>query len=165
MPQALEVCFWLVAGIVGSVVFWLMQILAGSGTITEFIGEQIVAAGAYPTRLAPVIGWAVHLGVSLSYAFLAGVVTLLARRAGLWIGTGIALVAAVVFGGVTAVIAPPAISLTIALLGRRGWPTELYPLNTEIGLPFWNHILFFLVASLIQMVGPAVTRRARRVVS
>jgi hypothetical protein len=51
MPHALEVRFWLVAGIVGSVVFWLVQILAGSGTITEFIGEQIAAAGAYNVRI------------------------------------------------------------------------------------------------------------------
>jgi hypothetical protein len=147
------VSLWLVAAIIGSVVFWLVQVAAGSGTITEFIGDQVVAAGGYPAWLRPATGWAVHVGVSLSYALLAGLVPRLTRRAELRVSLPITLLAAVVLGAVTAAVAPPAISVTIAVLGAWGWPTELYPLNTQISLPLWNHLLFFLLTSLIQMIG------------
>jgi hypothetical protein len=50
------------------------------------------------------------------------------------------------------VIAPPAISVTISVLGGRAWPSELFPVNTELGLPFWNHLLFFAFCWLVQVV-------------
>lgn len=65
---------WLVAGIAGSLVFWLVQVLAGGPTITAFMGDQIVSTGGYPKGLSTLAGWAVQVGVSLSYAFLFGVV-------------------------------------------------------------------------------------------
>ena len=67
--------------------------------------------------------------------------------------------AALALAGVTTMIAPPAIGVTISLLGRREWPDELFPLNTELGLPFWNHVGFFLLNWLIQTVGPRLLRR------
>ncbi|OGK93868.1 MAG: hypothetical protein A2X51_02650 [Candidatus Rokubacteria bacterium GWC2_70_24] len=149
-----EVCLWLVAGISGSLLFWLVQVVAGSGTITEFFGQQIVAAGGYPAWLGPLIGWAVHLGVSLAYAAVLGVFVVMVRRAEVRFAATLAFVAALVLGWVTAFVAPPAISVTIALLGGQGFPTTLFPFNTEPGLPLWNHLLFFIVSWAIQGLGP-----------
>jgi hypothetical protein len=69
-----HVTAWLVAGLAGSLVFWLVQVLTGGPTITEFMGDQIVSIGGYPKSLAVLVGWAVHLAVSLSYAFLFAVI-------------------------------------------------------------------------------------------
>ena len=149
-----EVRLWLVAGISGSILFWLVQVVAGSGTITEFLGEQIVASGGYPAWLGPLIGWAVHLGVSLTYAGVLGVLVATVRRAKAALAATLAFVAALLLGWVTAVVAPPAISVTIALLGGQGFPTTLFPFNTEPGLPLWNHLLFFIVSWAIQALGP-----------
>jgi len=66
----------------------------------------------------------------------------------------LALAPALVLGWVTAVVAPPAISVTIALLGGQGFPTTLFPFNTDPGLPLWNHLLFFIVSWAIQALGP-----------
>ncbi len=156
----MRVGLWLIAGIAGSVVFWLVQLLAGGPTITEFMGQQIVSAGGYSPGLVTAIGWSVHLGVSLSYALLVGLVVFLARSLRFGTGAGIALVAAVGLGWGTAIIAPPAISVTISFLARQGWPGELFPPNTEFGLPFWNHILFFLVSWLVQALAPRALLRA-----
>ncbi len=65
---------WLVGGIAGSVVFWLVQVLTGGPTTTKLIGQPIAAARGYPQASAPLIGWAVHLVVSLAYAALMGIV-------------------------------------------------------------------------------------------
>ena len=157
-----EVWLWLVAGVGGSVLFWLVQVVAGSGTITEFLGEQIVAVGGYPARLGPLIGWAVHLGVSLTYAGVLGVLVATVRRAKAALAATLAFVAALLLGWVTAVVAPPAISVTIALLGGQGFPTTLFPFNTEPGLPLWNHLLFFIVSWAIQVLGPRWVGRPRR---
>lgn len=124
------------------------------------MGQQIVAAGGYPEALTTLVGWAVHLGVSLSYALLFGIVVLLLSRLSFGVGVGILLFVAVALGWVTTLIAPPAISVTISLLSGQGWPAELYPLNTELGLPFWNHILFFLLNWAIQAVGQRLLGRA-----
>src|SRR2546425_371772 len=65
---------WLVAGISGSVVFWLVQVFAGGPTITAFVGDDIVSAGGYPKGLSTLAGWTVHVAMSLSYALLFGVI-------------------------------------------------------------------------------------------
>jgi len=151
---------WLAGGIAGSLLFWLVQTLTGGPTITEFMGQQIAAAGSYPAAWASLIGWGVHLGVSLAYAALVAVhvafLQCLPRTAAL--GTGLA--ATLILGWMTALIAPPAISITISLLGRQGWPPELFPVNTELGLPLWNHLAFFTFNWLIQ-TAPIRHRRFR----
>jgi hypothetical protein len=158
-PLRARVGWWLVAGGQGSVLFWLVQVLHGSGTITAFMGEQIVEAGGYPAALAPFIGWGVHLGVSLSYALVAGLLAWLASGPPRWATATGAVLAAVLLGWLTTAIAPPAISITIALLGSRAWPEALFPLNLEAGQPLWNHILFFVVTTLVQLLGPGLGRR------
>lgn len=55
-------------------------------------------------------------------------------------------------------VAPPAISVTISVLAGRGWPSELFPLNTELGLPFWNHVAFFAFNWVVQALGPRFGR-------
>ena len=50
-------------------------------------------------------------------------------------------------------IAPPAISVTISQLGGQRWPAELFPLNFEVSLPLWNHLLFFLLNWLLHGLG------------
>ena len=100
-----------------------------------------------------------HLDVSLSYALLFGVVVVLLRTATFATLAALTFIAALALGYLTA---PLAISVTISLLSGQGWPAELFPLNTELGLPLWNHIIFFLVNWAIQVVGPSL-RRAPRV--
>ncbi|MFQ5520242.1 MAG: hypothetical protein ACE5FK_02490 [Candidatus Methylomirabilia bacterium] len=155
-----RVTLWLLAGVVGSVSFWLVQVLTGGPTITGFMGQQIVAVGGYPQGLSTLVGWGVHLGVSLSYAFLFGVLVLPLRSVSFGVVATIAFIIALGLAWGTTVIAPPAISVTISLLGGQGWPAQLYPLNTQLGLPFWNHILFFMLNWAIQALGPRLLRRA-----
>lgn len=156
----LRIALWAVAGLSGSVVFWLVQTLSGGPTITAFMGEQLVAAGGYPPALTTLLGWAVHVGVSLAYALLFAVLLSLLFSLSVSVRLAISFVLAVALGWVTAVVAPPAISVAISLLGSQGWPDELYPLNTELGLPFWNHLLFFLVNWAIQAAGPRLLGRS-----
>ncbi len=146
----MRIWLWLVGGIVGSLLFWLVQALTGGPTITEFMGQQIAAAGGYPAAWTTLIGWAVHLGVSLAYAALVGVLVALLQWLPRAAALGIGLVAVLIAGWLTAMIAPPAIGITISLLGRQGWPPEFFPLNTELGLPLWNHLAFFALNWLIQ---------------
>lgn len=160
---ATKAALWLISGIAGAVLFWLVQVLTGGPTIPDFMGEQIAEAGGYAARVAPAIGWAVHLGVSLSYALLFGVIVLVLATTRLPMQTAISFAVAVALGWVTAVVAPPAISVTISVVSGQGWPSELFPLNTELGLPFWNHVGFFLLNWLVQGLGPrlAGARAAR----
>jgi hypothetical protein len=148
-----RVIVWLVAGVAGSVVFWLVQVLTGGSTITEFIGDQIISTGGYPKSLSVLVGWAVHLGVSLSYAFLFALIVVASGRASFAARAFVTLLAALLLGWATAVIAPPAISVTISILSGQGWPAELFPLNFEFSLPLWNHLLFFLVNWILQALG------------
>ncbi len=157
--RALAVAAWLVSGVAGAIVFWLVQVAAGEGTIPQFMGEQIASTGGYAPVLAPAIGWAVHLGVSLAYAGFFALIASLFARASFPARVTATLVLVLGLGWVTAVIAPPAISVTISVLSGRAWPSELFPFNTEIGLPLWNHLLFFSLCWLVQVVvaGPLVT--------
>lgn len=52
----LRIALWLLAGISGAFVFWLVQSVSGGQTIPEFIGQQIVTAGDYRLALAPAVG-------------------------------------------------------------------------------------------------------------
>jgi len=156
---------WVAAGIAGSIVFWLVQVLSGGPTITAYLGEQIVSGGGYPEGLSALVGWAVHLGVSLSYALLFGAIVAMTRRASFVNMALVTLVAALVLGWVTAVIAPPAISVTIGLLTRQGWPGDLFPPNYEVGLPLWNHVLFFLLNWVLQSLGPPLGAKVQGVQS
>jgi hypothetical protein len=149
---------WLGSGIAGAVLFWLVQVLTGGPTIPDFMGQQIADAGGYPTRLAPAIGWAVHLGVSLAYAFLFGVLVMLLAASRAPAQVVISAMMAVALGWITTIGAPPAISVTIGILSGQGWPSELFPLGTDLGLPFWNHVGFFLVNWMVQGLGPRVVR-------
>jgi hypothetical protein len=155
---ATKAALWLMSGIAGAVLFWLVQVLTGGPTIPDFIGEQIAQAGGYPARFASAIGWAVHLGVSLSYALLFGVVILALATTRFPAQVAMSFAVAVALGWVTAVVAPPAISVTISVASGQGWPSELFLPNTEFGLPFWNHVGFFLLNWLIQGLGPRLLR-------
>jgi hypothetical protein len=156
----LKTTLWLIAGLAGALAFWLVQVLAGGPTIPAFVGGQVAAAGGYPAALAPAIGWAVHVGVSLAYALVFGLIVLVLAPLSYRTGAALAMVVALALAWITTAIAPPAISVTIGLLAGQGWPDELFPLNTERGLPFWNHVGFFLVNWVIQALGPGVIRAA-----
>ncbi len=150
--RALAVAAWLVSGVTGAIVFWLVQLAAGEGTIPQFIGEPIASAGGYAPVLAPAIDWAVHLGVGLAYAGFFALIASLFARASFLARVTATLVLVIGLGWVTAVIAPPAISVTVSVLSGRAWPLELLPLNTEIGLPPWNHLLIFSLCWLVRAV-------------
>jgi hypothetical protein len=147
------------AGLVGSVAFWLVQALAGGPTITAYMGEEIVRTGGYPSALGGPLGWAVHVAVSLSYALLFGGITYLLGSLPPPISGRLSLLAAIGLGWFTTVIAPPAISVAIGLLGGRGWPDELFPPNTGFGLPLVNHVLFFVLNRAAHVLGPRLARR------
>jgi hypothetical protein len=151
---------WLVAGVTGSLSFWLFQVLTGGETITHFMGAQIATQGGYPMRLAPLIGWGVHLGVSLSYSLLfAGLLALMPNKSsGATLGMGLVLGA--VLGWITTLLTAPAITVTISVLSRHGFPAEVPPLNTDFDLPLHNHLLFFGVVWLMTALWPSLTRRA-----
>src|SRR5262249_50383269 len=134
---------WLIAGVVGSLSFWLFQILTGPSTIPQFMGEQIASEGGYPMRLAPLIGWGVHLGVSLSYSLLFPVIIPLIPTKSSGATLGASLVLAAVLGWITTLLTAPAIAVTISVLSRHGLPAQLPPLNTDVDLPLYNHLLFF----------------------
>src|SRR3990167_8837789 len=135
---ALKVVLWLVAGVAGSVQFWLVQVATGGPTIPDFMGEQIVAAGGYAPVLAPFVGWAVHLGGSVSYALLFAVVVLILAHLSFPTRAGAALVVALLLAWLTTRIAPPAISVTIAVLAGPGLPHQLFPLQPPPGSAFFN---------------------------
>jgi hypothetical protein len=151
-----RVCLWLIGGVAGSLLFWTVQVAAGSGTITAYIGEQVVAAGGYSPTSAPFIGWAVHLGVSLSYAGLVAILAWLLRSASGSTRFALGLAATLALGWVTALIAPPAISVTVGVLAGQGWPHDIFPLNTDLSLPLWNHLAFFTLNWLVQVVAMRV---------
>lgn len=150
---------WLVAGIVGSIVFWLFQISTGPATITRFMGEQIVAQGGYPENLTWLIGWGVHLAVSLGYAFLFAAIMAVFHVPSVAGRLVLGLVIGAALGWITTLLTVPAITATISVLSGKGFPDSLPPLNTAYGLPFWNHMLFFGILWLVYLLIPALGRK------
>ena len=150
----------LVAAVVGSLAFWLFQVLTGGVTIPQYLGDQIAGQGGYPLTLAPLIGWGVHLGVSLSYAFLFAVLATLLPPKPLGRSLGLSLVLAGLLGWITTLVTAPAIAVTINLLSRKGFPAQLPGLNTDIDLPLYNHLFFFGVIWTLTVLIPALRRRA-----
>ncbi|MCZ6451800.1 MAG: hypothetical protein O6918_13195 [Deltaproteobacteria bacterium] len=158
--QRFRIALWLAAGIAGVIVFWLFQVLTGSSTIPQFMGQQIVEQGGYSMALTIPIGWGVHLGVSLSYSLLFAIVMLIpfSRTEGVRVFVGLGFAA--VLGWVAALLTVPAITATISVLSGKGFPAGLPGLNTTFGLPFWNHELFFGVAWFIYLFIPYLSRKS-----
>jgi hypothetical protein len=158
--MATRIMLWLVGAGAGSLQFWLVQALWGQGTITDFLGRQIVEAGEYAPALAPMIGWGLHLTVSGAYALVVALLVIATNALPAGPAMAASLLVSVLLGWITAVIAPPAISVAISLAAGQGWPAELYPLNAEIGLPFWNHVGFFVLNWLVQALGAPAAQAA-----
>ncbi len=158
--QRFRIALWLAAGIAGAIVFWLFQVLTGSSTIPQFMGQQIVEQGGYSKALTIPIGWGVHLGVSLSYSLLFGIVVLIpfSRAEGVRVFVGLGIAA--VLGWVATLLTVPAINATISVLSGKGFPVVLPPLNTAYGLPFWNHELFFGIVWFIYLFIPYLSRKS-----
>ncbi len=157
--KGFSIGLWLVAGIAGALVFWLFQFVTGPSTITAFMGQQIVTQGGYAASWTVPIGWGIHLGVSLAYSLLFALIMLplfvLAERIQLVLG----LVIGAALGWGATLITVPAITVTISVLGGKGFPANLPGLNTAYGLPFWNHMLFFVVVWLIYLFIPYQSRK------
>lgn len=150
---------WLAAGIIGAFAFWLFQVVTGPGTITRFMGQQIVAQGGYANYLAVVIGWGVHLGVSLGYSLLFAIIMAVVYLHSVGARMVLGLAVAAALGWITTLLTAPAIAATISLLSGKGFPAQLPPLNTSYGLPFWNHLLFFGVVWSTYLLVPALGRK------
>ena len=131
-------------GILGSIVFWFYQMKLQGATISGFIGAQVVRQGGYDLSPA-LVGWGVHVWVSLSYAFLLALILWALSPLPFAMGRGAGLAAALVLGWLTTLIAAPAIQITISLLVGKGFPAKLWALNPAKGHPFYNHLLFFTV--------------------
>ena len=140
----------LLTGVAGAVVFDIAQRLEGLPvTISTFMGRAIVRRGGYPEGLETVIGWSVHIGVSVAYAAIFAIAawTLFGtmQRSQRWVLSG---VLAALLGVATTLITAPAIAATVSLLSGQGFPNSLPPLNMSWGWPAWNHLLFFGIAWL-----------------
>lgn len=148
---------WVVlAAVVGAIQFVLAQGLGGfSPNIAQFMGRQIVSQGGYGDALAGPIGWAIHIGVSLTYAAIFAVSShqpmMPSGRGARWVA---GLVLALVLGWLTTLATAPAIAVTISVLAGKGWPATLPGLNTSLGFAFWNHVGFFAVCWLLTLVLP-----------
>jgi hypothetical protein len=150
---------WLIAGVAGSLSFWLFQVLTDGATITEFMGEQIATEGSYPMQLAPLIGWGVHLGVSLANALLFTVIMAVLRSESseVTIVTGLSVVLPLAW--VTTLLTTPAIAATISVLSGKGFPAELPEINTKMDLlVYYNHLLFFGVVWVFVTLIPELRR-------
>jgi len=135
-------------GVAGSIIFWLYQISFQGNSITAFIGAQIVRQGGY--ALPPgLVGWGVHLGVSLSYALLLALLMAVPFSPSAVRRRGTGLAAALILGWATNKIAPPAIQVTIGVLSGKGFISPTWPLNPSWNHPFYNHVLFFVAVWLI----------------
>ena len=152
--QNLRVGWWLSAGIIGSLQFWLFQISTGPSTIAEYMGQEIVARGNYPEWLTVPIGWGVHLGVSLGYSLLFALIMLIPFSRSREFRIVIGFVIAAALGWITALLTVPAITVTVSVLSGQGFPAGLPGFNTSFGLPFWNHMLFFEVVWLVYLPIP-----------
>lgn len=141
----------LVAAVLGALVFAAAQVVRGYPMhIAEFVGGEIVRRGGYPQAAAGVMGWGVHLAVSLTYASLFGLLVSCTFLHGSKLGprlTGLMLV--LILGYLSTAVAPPAIEITIGLLAGEGLPSSLPPFNLRLDFVFWNHALFFLVSWLV----------------
>ena len=157
--KGVSIGLWLVAGIAGAIVFWLLQLATGPWTIPAFMGQQIVTQEGYAHSWAVPIGWGIHLGVSLAYSLLFALIMLplfvLAERFQLVLG----LVIGAALGWGTTLITVPAITITINVLSGKGFPANVPGLNTAYGLPFWNHMLFFGVVWLIYLFIPYLSKK------
>lgn len=140
----------LFTGVAGAIAFDIAQRLEGLPvTIATFMGQAIVRRGGYPEGLETVIGWTVHLGVSIAYTaiFANAAWTLFGamERRNRWFA---AAMLAAALGIATTFITAPAIATTISLLSGNGLPDRLPGLNTSWGWPAVNHLLFFGIAWL-----------------
>jgi hypothetical protein len=99
------------------------------------------------------VGWAVHLGVSFSYAALMALLLQIPFPGPGAVRRGAGLAAALALGWATTKIAPPAIQITISLLSRKGFPSPLWDLNEGAGHPLWNHLIFFALVWAVDFLG------------
>jgi hypothetical protein len=158
--QQFETKRWILAGLTGATTFWLFQVLTGPSTIPQFIGQEIVSRGGYPEALSVPIGWGVHLGVSLSYSHLFALIMLIPFSSSSGIRVLIGMIAAILMGWITTLLTVPAITVTISMLSMQGFPASIPELNTTLGLPFWNHVLFFEIVWLIYTLIPTLRETA-----
>jgi hypothetical protein len=128
--QQFETKRWILAGLTGAITFWLFQVLTGSSTIPQFIGQEIVSQGGYPEILTVPVGWGVHLGVSLSYSLLFALIMLIPFPSSS-IRVLIGMIAAVLLGWITTLLTAPAITVTISMLSMQGFPASIPVLNTN----------------------------------
>ncbi|MBI3626093.1 MAG: hypothetical protein HY215_08115 [Candidatus Rokubacteria bacterium] len=66
---------------------------------------------------------------------------------------------AAALGWIATLLTDPAITITISVLSRQGFPAELPGLNTDIDLPLYNHLLFFGVVWVFTTLLPVLTRK------
>jgi len=158
--QRLKIRWWLAAGFVGALEFLLFQVLTGPSTITEYMGQQIVAQGGYPGWMTIPIGWGVHLWVSYSYSLLFAVIMLIPFSRSRAVQLVVGLIIGALLGWITTLLTVPAITVTVSALSGQGFPAELPGFNTSFGLPFWNHMIFFGAVWVVYLLIPTLLKEA-----
>ncbi len=153
--------YFVSAAIIGALVFAWVPVLTGRNDIAAILGDKIVTAGRYPQNYASVIGWTLHIVISLAYVKLYALLVSLpgfpqASPAGIGPRALASLVTAAAIGWLATWLANPAISATVSLLSGQGWPAELAPVYGKLGLPLWNHLGFFAIAWLVVVMLPAL---------
>jgi hypothetical protein len=140
-----------VAGLLGAAAFVVAQKAKGFPLdIAGFIGNQVVEQGGYAAGLAIPIGWAVHLGVALTYASAFSMLVSCRFLHGARFGPRTAgLLLIPTLGYLTTMIAAPAIAVTISTLSLNGLPEALPALNQGASFALWNHLLFFAVCYVV----------------
>ncbi len=141
----------IIGGILGAIVFWLYQSAFQGASIPAFIGNQVVSQGKYDIS-PPLVGWAVHLWVSISYAFILALLMQILFPKPFILNRVLGLVVALILGWAATLIASPAIQVTIGILAGKGFPEKLVALNPASGHPLWNHLLFFVVIWVVDSV-------------
>ena len=150
-----------VGGLLGALIFWWYQTTFQNASVPDFIGNQIVSQGKYALSKT-MVGWSVHIGVSLSYGFLLAIAARILFPGSFLLNRAASLAVALFLGLITTLIAPPAIQITIAILSGKGFPSPLWDFNPASGHTLWNHMIFFVVVWLVDTLYIQMFERGKK---
>lgn len=133
----------LILGAVMGILFIVFQPLFGMDTLTSRHAAAYQQLGNWSAIPAIIIAWIAHMGVSLFYGLLSGLVFLKTSK------LGVVALYTLFFSWLTTVIAPPANALIIQLVALQQINLDKLPgLNFSFDVKFALHLIFFAVISV-----------------